>query len=116
PGLLHAADETVWASKKQDVWAQGVAASQYSEVLENDGIEQGRHQLIGWDALLLEAVYIGFGEDAALAGHGVQLDSGVALVAKLCGRDLKLGVDLVDDGARTAGALVVHRRDLFLAA
>ncbi len=64
----------------------------------------------------LQAVDVGLGEDAALAGHGMQLDADVALVAKLCGGNLQLGVDLVDDRARTAGALVVHRRNLLLAA
>ena len=98
------------------MWAQRVAARQHGEVLQHDGVEQRRHQLIGRDALLLQAVDVGFGEDAALAGHRMQLDSGVALVAKLRGGNLQLGIDLVDDRARAAGALVVHRRNLLLAA
>src|SRR5580698_9671389 len=66
-------------------------------------------------ARLLQAVDIGFGKHAALAGHLVQLHAVVRLVGKLSRRDLQLGVDLVDDGARTTGALIVHRGDFFLA-
>ena len=64
---------------------------------------------------LLQAVDIGFGKDAALAGNLMQLDAVVGLVGKLGSGDLEFGVDLVDDRARTAGALVVHRGDLLLA-
>ena len=71
--------------------------------------------MIGRNALLLQAVDIGFGEHAALPCHRVQLDSGVALIAKVLGRDLHLGVDLVDDCARAAGALVIHGGNLLLA-
>ena len=46
----------------------------------------------------------------------MQLDADIAHLAKLVGGDVQLGVDLVDDGAGAAGALVVHRRDLLLAA
>ena len=74
------------------------------------------HQLVRRDTLLLQAVDVGLGEDAALAGDRMQLDAGVALVAKFRGGNLQLGIDLVDDGARTSGALVVHRRNLLLAA
>ena len=87
PGFFHAANEAVRASEQQHVRTQCVAASQHGEVLQNDGVEQRRHQLIRRDALLLQAVDVGFGEDAALAGHGMQLDSGVALVAKLLRRE-----------------------------
>jgi len=59
---------------------------------------------------------VAFGEDAAFAGHRMQLDAGVALVAQLCRRNLQLGVDFVDDRPGAAGALVIHRGDLFLAA
>ncbi len=96
--------------------AQRVAARQHGEVLQHDGVEQRSHQLVGRDALLLQAVDVGLGEDAALAGDGMQLDADVALIAQLGGGNLQLGIDLVDDGARAAGALVVHRGNLLLAA
>ena len=46
----------------------------------------------------------------------MQLDAVVTLLAQLVGGNLELGVDLVDHRAGAAGALVVHRRDLLLAA
>ena len=46
----------------------------------------------------------------------MQLDALVAHLAKLLGGNAQLGVDLVDDRARAAGALIVHRRHLLLAA
>ena len=82
----------------------------------HDGFEQRGHQFVGRNAHLLQAVDIGFGEHAALAGHGMQLDALVAHLAELLGGNAQLGVDLVDDRARAAGALVVHRRHLLLAA
>ena len=93
-----------------------MSAGQDREVLQNNGVEQRSHQLIGRDALLLQAVDIGFREDTAFACDRMQLDAGVALVAEFFGWNLELRVDLVDDGARTSRALVVHRRDFFLAA
>ena len=93
-----------------------MTAGQDGEVLQHDGVEQRGHQLVGRNALFLQAVDVGLGEDATLAGHGMQLDANVALVAEVCCGNLQLGVDLVDDGAGTAGALVVHRRNLLLAA
>ena len=47
---------------------------------------------------------------------GCSFDPYVAHVAELFGRNAQLGVDLVDDRARAAGALIVHRGDLLLAA
>ncbi len=115
PRFLHAADETVRTAQQQHVRTQCVAAREDREILQNDGIEQRSHQLIGRNALLLQPVDVGLGKDAALAGHGMQLDAGIALVAELVGGNLQLGIDLVDDRARAAGALVVHRRNLLLA-
>jgi hypothetical protein len=46
----------------------------------------------------------------------VQFDPVVAHGAQLVGGYAELGVHLVDDGARAAGALVVHRGDLLLLA
>ena len=82
----------------------------------DDSFEEGSHQLVRRYAALLQAVDIGFGEYAALAGYRVQLDVVIAHLAKLLGRDAELGVDLVDYGACAAGALIVHRRNFFLAA
>ena len=56
-----------------------------------------------------------FGKDTALTSNRMQLDSVVALIAELVGRDLQLGIDLVDDRAGTAGTLVIHRGDLLFA-
>ena len=63
--------------------AQRVAARQHAQVLQHDGFEQRRHQLVGRDAHFLQAVDVGLGEHAALAGDRVQLDPVVALLAKL---------------------------------
>ena len=46
----------------------------------------------------------------------MQLDAVIGQVRELGGGNLELGVDLVDDRAGAAGALVVHRGDLLLAA
>ena len=95
---------------------QGVAAGQHGQVLADDRVEQRCHQLVGRHAHLLQRVDVRLGEHAALAGDRVDLDPGVAHVRELVGRDLELGVDLVDDRAGATGALVVHRRDLLLLA
>src|SRR6202140_3879965 len=46
----------------------------------------------------------------------MDLDPLVAEVAQLVGRNLQLGIDLVDDRTGAARALIVHRRDLLPAA
>src|ERR1035441_156168 len=46
----------------------------------------------------------------------MELDALVAHLAELLGGDTQLGVDLIDDGAGAAGALIVHRRHFLLAA
>lgn len=102
--------------QQQHVRTEGVAPGQDRQVLQHDGVKQRGHQLVGRDALLLQAVDVDFGEDTALAGDRVESDAGVSLVAELVGGQLQLGVDLVDDRAGPAGALVIHGRDLFLAA
>src|SRR5208283_128234 len=116
PTIAHALDVTVRAAEQQHHGLQRVAARQHGEVLHHDGFEQRSHQLIGRHTHLLQAVDIGLGEHTALAGHGMQLDAAVAHLAKLLGGDAQLGVDLVDDRAGAAGAFVVHRRNLLLAA
>src|SRR5215472_4301480 len=115
PGFLHAAYKAVRTAEQQHMRTQGVAARQHGQILQHNGIEQRRHKLIRRDSLLLQAIDVSLGEDAALSRYRMQLDSRVALVTQLFGGNLQLGVDLVDDGARTPGALVVHRRDLLLA-
>ena len=82
----------------------------------HDRLKQRRHQLIRRRPDFLQAVNVGLGEHAALAGHLVQLDSVIALQRQLRHRNLQLRIDLVDDRARPARALVVHRRNFFLAA
>ena len=116
PGLDHPADVGVRSAEQQDVRQQRVAAGEHRQVLPDDRVEQRRHQLIRRHAHLLQAVDVGLGEHAAFAGDRVDLDARVPHVGKLVARDLQLRVDLVDDGARPAGALVVHRRDLLLLA
>ena len=51
-----------------------------------------------------------------LPATGCSLRPRVAHLAKLVGGNPQLGVDLVDDRARAAGALVVHRGNFLLAA
>src|ERR1019366_10714521 len=116
PCLAHAANKSVRPSQQQHVWAQRVPASKDGEVLQHNGVEKRGHQFVGRDALLLQAIYIGLSENAALACDGMDLDPLVALVAQLVGRDFQLGIDFVDDRAGAARALVVHRRDLLPAA
>src|SRR5208283_5506767 len=116
PCLAHAANKSVRPSQQQHVWAQRVAASEDGEVLQNNGIEKRGHQFVGRDALLLQAIDVSLSENAALACDRMDPDPLVALVAQLVRRDLQLGVDLVDDRAGAARALVVHRRDLLPAA
>ncbi len=116
PALLHALDVSVGATEQQHHRAQCVAACKYGQVLHDDGFEERSHQFIGRHAGLLQTVDIGFGEDATLAGHRVKAYAGVAHLAKLVGGNPELGVDLIDDRAGAAGALVVHRGKFLLAA
>ncbi len=115
PGFAHAFDEAVRPAEQQHVRPQGMAAGQHAEVLQHDGFEERCHQFIRRRSNFLQAVDVGLGEHAALAGDLVQLDAVIALHSKLGGRNFQLGVDLVDDRAGAAGALVVHRRDFLLA-
>ena len=116
PAVAHALDVAVGAAQQQHHRQQRIAARQHGKVLHHDGFEQRSHQLVGRHAHLLQAVDIGLGEHAALAGHGMQLHALVAHLAKLLGGNAQLGVDLIDDRAGAAGALIVHRRNLLLAA
>ena len=70
----------------------------------------------GWNAALLQAVDVGLGEYAALPCHRVQLQAQVPHVAELFRGNPHLGIDLVNDRARAARALVIHRGDFLLAA
>src|ERR1019366_8667654 len=112
PCLAHAANKSVRPSQQQHVWAQRVPASEDGEVLQHNGVEKRGHQFVGRYALLLQAIYIGLSENAALACDRMNPDPLIALVAQLVGRNLQLGVDLVDDRTGAPRALVVHRRDL----
>jgi hypothetical protein len=75
PAVAHAADVGVGAAEEQNLGTQGIAAGQHGEVLLHDGFKEGSHQFVAGHAALLQAVDVGFGEDAALAGHRVQLDA-----------------------------------------
>ncbi len=109
PGLAQRAQEGVRPPEKQHSRRQGASVREHAQVLQDDGVEQRRHQLLGRDAAFLEAVDVGLGEHAALAGDRVDLQADVGEGAERVGRDLQLGGDLVDHHAGAAGALVVHR-------
>ena len=64
----------------------------------------------------MQAVDVGLGEHAAFAGDFMQFDPVIALKCQLGYRNLQLRIDLVDDRSGAAGALIVHRRNFFLAA
>ena len=72
PGVAHCGDERVRPAQEEDPGAERVPAREDGEVLLDDRLEEGGHQLRRGDALLLEAVDVRLGEDAALAGHGVE--------------------------------------------
>ena len=112
PRLAHAADERVGSAEQQHHRPERLAAREHGEVLLDDGVEERGHQLVRRDSALLQAVDVGFGEHAAFPGDGVKREAVVAVVAERVRRDAELRRDLVDDGARAAGALVVHRRQL----
>ncbi len=116
PRLAQPANERVRTAEQQHVRIQRVPAREDRQVLENDGLEERRHELIDRRTQLLQSRDIALGEDPALARDSVQLDAVVAERGNLVGRDAKLGADLVDHGAGPARALVVHRWNLLLAA
>ena len=94
---------------------QRVATRKHAEVLQYDRFKQRSHQLVRRRSFFLQAIDVSLGEDPAFPCHFVQLDAVVALQAQRFSGNLQLGIDLVDHRARAAGALIVHRRDLFLA-
>ena len=116
PAIAHALDVAVRTAQQQHYGQQRVAAREHGQVLHHDGFEQRCHQLVRRHAHLLQAVDVGLREHAALAGHGMQLQPFVAHFAKLLGGNAQLGVDLVDDRACAARALIVHGRQLLLPA
>ena len=115
PGLAHTAYEAIWTSEQQHMRPQSMSAGKNAQVLQNDGFKKGSHQLVRRSSHFLQTIDVGFREHAAFACNLVQLDSVIALIAQFEGRNFQLGIDLVDDGARAAGALVIHRGNLLLA-
>ena len=91
-----------------------MAAGEHAQILQNNRLEQRCHEFVRRSPDFLQAVDIGFSKYAAFAGHSVQFDSVVSLFAKLGGRNFQLGIDFVDNRARAACTLVVHRRDFLL--
>ena len=85
PAIAHALDVAVGAAQQKHDGQQGIAAREHAQVLHHDGFEERGHQFVGRDAHFLQTVDIGFGEHAALAGHGMELDALVAHLAKLLG-------------------------------
>jgi hypothetical protein len=87
PGLAHAANKTIGTTQQQDMRPQCMAASQDAQVLQNDRLEQRRHQFIRRSAHLLQAVDVGLGKDATLPGNFMQFDSVIFLFAQFKGRE-----------------------------
>src|SRR5262249_6753399 len=104
----------VRAAEQQHVRPKSVAPSEDGEVLPNDRLEERCHELWRSHTHFLQGIYVGLGENAALACYRVQLETVVAHFAELLGGNPKLGVDLVDDRSGAACTLVVHRWDLLL--
>ena len=82
----------------------------------DDGFEKRRHELVGRHAAFLQAVDVRLRENPAFAGYRMQFQAHIAHVAKVLGGDSQLGVNLVDDRARTPRALVVHGGDFLFSA
>ena len=111
PRFAHAADESVRTAEQEHVRAQCVPTSEHAQVLQNDRLEQGSHQLIGMRADLLQTIDVSLSKNPALPCYFVQLNAVVSLLGQLFDRNFQLGIDLVDHRARTAGTLVIHRRN-----
>ncbi len=78
PCLAQPRKKEVGTAEQKSPRFEHVAAGQYAEVLEHDGVKERSHQLFRRNALLLQAGNVGLGKDAAFAGHRMQLDSVVA--------------------------------------
>src|ERR1043165_4789848 len=116
PALEHALDIRVRSAQEKNLGTKRVASCQHGKVLDNDRFEQAGHQLVGWHTLFLQTVDIGLGEDATLAGNGMELEAVIRHSAQVLRSDLELGVDLVEHGTGAAGAFIIHRRDFLLLA
>ena len=75
PGLAKAQHERVGPAEQEHRRAQRVPPRQHGQVLEHDGVVERRHQFLGRNAPLLEAVDVGLREDAALARDRVDLEA-----------------------------------------
>ena len=95
---------------------QSVAARKDAQILQHDRFKQRSHQFVWRRADFLQTVDVGLGKHPALACDFVQFDSVITLIPRLHGGNFQLGIDFVDDRASPAGALVIHRGNLFLAA
>jgi hypothetical protein len=93
-----------------------MAAREHAEVLQHNRFEQRSHQLVWRRPDFLQAVDIGFRKHSALARDFVQFDPVILLLGQKFRRNLQLRIDLVDNRAGTAGAFIVHRWNLLLAA
>ncbi len=116
PAVPQTRDERVGTAEEQDGGTERVPSGQHAEVLLDDGLEKGSHQLIGHHALLLQTVDVGLGEDAAFTRHRVDLDAAKGQRCKIVAAEPELAADLVDYGARSASAFVVHTRHFSLCA
>ena len=112
PSLAHSAQKSIRPAQQQNLRHQRMAAGQHAEILQHNGVKQRGHQL-GWrKPLLLQAVNVGLGKDAALARDRMDAHTAIDKVRQLIGGNLQLGLNLIDDRARAARALIVHRSDL----
>ena len=92
-----------------------MTAREHTQILQNNSLEEGSHQFIGGSAGLLQTVDIGLRKHTALTGDLVELYAVVGLIGQFGRGNFQLGIDLVDNCARAAGALIVHGRNLLLA-
>ena len=111
PALLQKRQIGIGAAEQQHAAAQGIAAAEHRQVLRDDGVSQGIHDLRRGHARLDQVDDIGLGEHPALRRHRVQL-AGVELQrGQRVHRHAHLEQALVDGRPGARGALVVHRGD-----
>ena len=77
PRLAHSAQKGVGSAEQKNMWQKCMAAREHGQILQNDGIEERGHQLVGRKTLLLQAVDVGLGKDAALARYGMDAHASI---------------------------------------
>ena len=112
PGLAHSPQKGIGPAQQQHMWHERMAAGEHGEVLQDNGVKKRGHQLGGRKSLLLQAVDVGLGKDAAFARDGMDAHAPIGQLRHLIGGNVQLGLNLVNDRAGAARAFVVHRGDL----